>query len=279
MTSFYMFRLYFLVFSGNCRADENVRHHIHESPAVMTVPLVLLALLSFAGGLVGTPWRDWFGELLGAAPELHVPWVMMALGSGAFIIGLLGAVACYAGGVRAPVVAFVRAMPWLHRLVKNKYYVDEIYGALFVRPLRLLARFLAAFVDKVIIDGLMVGGVARLCDAVGYLARRLQNGDVQRYVSAIVIGAALLLWMVSRPPTEFSASVQGGQVSLSAEGTGKGAHRHLRYCWKLDGASECRSDKPNDTLPLTNGPHKITLRVEDADWGTSASRTLEVHGS
>src|SRR5262249_22207860 len=270
MTRFYMFRLYFLVFSGESRADEQVKHHIHESPPVMTVPLVVLAVLAALGGLFGTPWKDLFGEFLGSAPELHAPWAMMGLGTVAFLVVLGGAYVCYFGGVRQPVVTFVRALPWLHKLVKNKFYVDELYDLLFVRTTRVLARTMASFFDKFIIDTVLVGGVARMVDAVGYVVRRLQNGDVQRYVAAMVIGAAVLLGEAPRPPVEFEVQTSADGVEVHVVKKGKsGAQRHLRYCWKVDGEEGCRSDKPQDSLQVGPGEHKVTLRVEDADWGTS----------
>src|SRR5262249_42877347 len=120
MTSFYMFRLYLLVFSGESRADAQTQHHIHESPAVMTVPLCVLAVLSVFGGLVGTPFADRLGGFL-AEPEVHIPWLNMGLGTFAFLCGLFFAWTCYAGGVREPVRKFVSAMPGLYKLVKNKY--------------------------------------------------------------------------------------------------------------------------------------------------------------
>jgi NADH-quinone oxidoreductase subunit L len=279
MTSFYMFRLYFLVFTGECRADEHVKHHIHESPAVMTVPLVILAVLSIFGGALETPFHDWFGEFLGAAPELHIPWTMMALGSGAFLAGLALAAMLYYEGVREPVVRFVRTFPWLHKLVKNKFYVDELYNFVFVRPTKFFARTLATFFDKFIIDGLLVGGVARMVDAIGYVVRRVQNGDVQRYVAAMVIGAAAVLWAVSRIPSfDIGYTTQGGTVAVRVAYKKKPAgQRHLKYCWKIDGEDGCRSERAEDALSLSPGEHKLTLRVQDADWGTSSTESIKVN--
>jgi len=191
MTSFYMFRLYFLVFTGESRADPHTKEHIHESPPVMTVPLLILALLALVGGLIGTPFGDVFGEFLGGAPELHVPWANMLLGTGSFVLGALGAFVCYWNGVRAPVERFVAAVPWLYQLVFHKYYVDELYDLLFVRPTRWIARAFAQIFDRVLIDGL-VGLLARVVDGAGYLVRQVQNGDVQRYLAAMVIGAAVM---------------------------------------------------------------------------------------
>src|SRR5262249_14353073 len=155
--------------------------------------------------------KDLFGEFLGSPPELHTPWLVMGLGTLAFGVGLGLAALFYYEGVRAPAANFVRAVPWLHKLVKNKFYVDELYDVLFVRPLRFIARFLASFFDKFFIDGLLVGGTARIVDAIGYVVRRIQNGDVQRYVAAMVIGAAAVLYVVSGVPAfQIAVAPQAG---------------------------------------------------------------------
>src|SRR5262249_17368267 len=277
MTSFYIFRLYFLVFSGESRADPHTKQHIHESPPVMTVPLLILALLSLMAGLIGTPFDDLFGEFLGGAPELHVPWANMALGTLSFAVGFAGAWACYYGGVRAPVTRFVAAVPWLYRVVFNKFYVDELYDLLFVRPTRWLARGFAQVFDRVLIDGL-VGLLARFVDGTGYLVRQVQNGDVQRYLAAMVIGAAVMLWFIPRPPADFHAELDGGAVNVEVVAR-RGSKRNLEYCWRLDG-SACKSTRPKDRLELPPGVHQLTLEVHDTDWGTSShSRPLRLRGS
>src|SRR5262249_9196712 len=159
-----------------------------------------------------------------------------------------------------------------------KFYVDELYDFLFVRPLRFAARMVASLFDKFIIDGLLVSGVARLVDAIGYIVRRIQNGDVQRYVAAMVIGAAAVLWAVSRiPGFEIAATSRGATLAVRVEYKKKPiGERHLRYCWTFDGEDVCRSQKAEDTLPLAPGEHSLTLRVQDLDWGTSQSMSVKV---
>src|SRR5262249_44810268 len=155
---------------------------------------------SVVGGLVGTPWHDLLGEFLGAPPEVSIPWQNMLGGTAAFAAGLLGAYLCYAGGVRAPVQRFAKGLPWLYDLVKNKYYVDDPQDPLVVRPPKLVARVFAAVSDKSRIDSVLVGGLARLVEGIGYLARRVQNGDVQRSLATRVIGAGVLFGRAARPP-------------------------------------------------------------------------------
>jgi NADH-quinone oxidoreductase subunit L len=276
MTSFYMFRLYFLVFTGESRADEQVRSHIHESPAVMTIPLGVLGLLSIVGGLVGTPFHDLFGDFLGAQPETRIPWVNILLGSGAFLVGLGGAWACYANGERAFPRRFAASFPRLYRTVRDKFYVDEIYDWAFVRPLKVVASAVTNAFDRFLIDGVLVNGSARLVDGVGYLVRRVQNGDVQRYVAVMVLGAGAVVWFISRPPTDFNATLQGNRVTVKAN---PWVHaRKLNYCWKVDGGS-CLSEKSEATFEVPPGIHRLTLQVDDPLWGTSSSASKDVKGS
>src|SRR5690242_19304570 len=100
--------------------------------------------------------------------------------------------------------------------------------------------------------------------------RRVQNGDVQRYIAAMVIGAAALLWYMAKPPADIKPPhVEGGQVTVEVKG--RPGPRHLRYCWRLDGDKECRSEKSSDSFAIPPGRHRVTLHVEDTDWGSSAS--------
>jgi NADH-quinone oxidoreductase subunit L len=281
LTSFYMFRLYFLVFSGSSRAEPDVYAHAHESPAVMTVPLCVLAVLTVLGGLVGLPRHDLLGEFLGATPEEHIPWLNMLLGTAAFGGGLALAAAFYAGGVRAPARRLVAALPLAHRILVNKFYVDELYDWLFIRPLRAIARGSALVIDRVLIDGLLVGGVARVVAAVGYLARRVQNGDVQRYLAVLVIGAAVMVWRASRVPSPQIRinAVDANRLSVtSLTFPTPGAKRRWRYCWRIDGGP-CAATSEQAELDLPAGRHRLTLYILDSDWGTSASSSVEVHGS
>jgi NADH-quinone oxidoreductase subunit L len=198
----------------------------------------------------------------------------MVLGTLAFGIGLAVAVPLYARGPSRAATGLARAFPAGYRLLRNKYYVDEIYDFLIVRPLRFSAHALAQVFDRFLIDTVLVRGSARLVDGVGTLLRWLQNGDVQRYVAVMIVGAAALVWFAARPPTNFTVRSDGDRVIVSALPSAHGA-RQLRYCWRIDGGG-CESDKREDALPLPPGRHKLTLEVADEDWGASASRSVEV---
>jgi NADH-quinone oxidoreductase subunit L len=226
MTAFYMFRMFFRTFHGECKASEEVKHHIHESPKVMTIPLMILAVLSIVGGYVGVPQllggsnriEQWlepvFGHHAAAAPAAHavsVNFVSQAWASGseagaheggaewmlmkaAVIIAILGIFVAYYLYVRRPAIpeGFVKTFPRIFATVNNKYYVDELYGFVFVRGLFAVGRFCKRVVDEIIIDG-AINGVAYLLHGVGRIVRLLQTGYVQGYAFAMIIGAIMVL--------------------------------------------------------------------------------------
>jgi NADH-quinone oxidoreductase subunit L len=228
VTAFYMFRLVLLAFFGECRAGGETKAHIHESPRVMTLPLLLLAALSVAGGWIGIPEALGGGNRLHhylarslAAAEGHEAARAAELGLMAVsvLVALSGALLAHHLYVRRPdlperIVARIRG---LHRIVANKYYVDEIYGATAVRGLLLLSRFLRAFddavidgmvnltglatrvvstvsswFDRVFVDGL-VNAAASAAILLGGRARRLQTGAIQGYVIAVFGGILALV--------------------------------------------------------------------------------------
>ncbi len=210
LTSFYMWRCYFLTFSGEYRGPESV--HPHESPSVMTVPLWILAALSIVGLLLGLP-QDWvhgsalqgwtwehftegvFARPRGGAPEEFAPYLGYGI---ALLVGWAGWACSYAlyyrRGLAGDEALSARAGA-LRRALANKLYVDELYGWAVVRPVWSLARGLWRVVDATIIDGLFVNGIPSLIAWIGALARRFQNGDVQRYAAVTALGVAALLYV------------------------------------------------------------------------------------
>jgi NADH-quinone oxidoreductase subunit L len=203
LTSFYMFRLLFMTFFGDCRADEHTKHHLHESPRSMTVPLIVLAVLSAVGGYMGLPqhwlWGNPFGAFLepvfGAHEAAHVSASLeMALMATSVAVALGGLVAAYVLYVARPDLPRVLAegAPRIYALISNKYYVDEAYEALFVRPTVRLANWLWQVWDVAVIDG-VVNGTAEAVGANSTLWRRLQTGNVQSYAVSMLVGAVLIL--------------------------------------------------------------------------------------
>ncbi len=210
LTSFYMWRCYFLTFSGEYRGPESV--HPHESPSVMTLPLWILAALSVVGLVLGLPqawvhgtglqhwtWEHFtegvFSRPRGGAPEEFSPYPGYGI---ALIVGWAGWACSYAlffkRGLAGDELLTAR-VHGLRRALANKLYVDELYDFVIVRPFWTLARGLFRVVDATLIDGLFVNGIPALIAWVGAMARRFQNGDVQRYLAVTALGVAALLYV------------------------------------------------------------------------------------
>jgi NADH-quinone oxidoreductase subunit L len=233
LTSFYMFRLIFLTFFGKQQYDEH-KVHVHESPKNMTIPLMVLAFLSIFGGwfaapqlVGGTNYFDKFlhpvfasyevqtnagqeetparpaGEEGGASPAMDL---VHALTGPPVIVGLIGILIAWWFYIRRPDLPkkLAQSMYGLYTLVLHKYYVDELYAAVIVRPLLWIStNVLWHTVDEGVIDG-TVNGSARLARETGGKLRELQSGNARSYASWVVVGAvgvtALLLgiWMKVR---------------------------------------------------------------------------------
>jgi NADH-quinone oxidoreductase subunit L len=206
LTAFYVFRAYFLAFAGQSRVDPEKAHHIHESPPVMTVPLLILAVLAVVGGWIGLPqgflWGDRFTAYL--APVVAAPpgshhdghGEALLLMGGTSALALLGIAVAYLFYVRSPalVEAIYARARGVYQLLWHKYWVDEIYDALVLRPYTSLSRFCWQVIDAAIIDG-AVNGTGSFMSAAGGALRRLQTGNVQTYALVMFVGAVCLLWV------------------------------------------------------------------------------------
>ncbi len=206
LTAFYTFRAYFWTFYGEERIPHEAGHHAHESPSPMTVPLVILALLAI---VVGYLFEHPFLEFLRHTPSLAnaaiVPdvggeagkmhWDIAAVSSVVALLGI-GVAAFMYLGEKNEAAALTRATSrvGLYQLSRDKFYVDEIYAALIVWPLRIAAS-VTYFVDRWVVDGL-VNAVGRIPPAIGAVLRPLQNGLVQFYALAMVLGVLTLIGVV-----------------------------------------------------------------------------------
>ncbi len=213
LTAFYMFRLTFLAFHGAERFTDDVRHHLHESPPSMTIPLVILAILATVGGFVGLPpWMglgaNRFAEFLAPAlkqahrAEPHEISHAVELGFAIVsvlvaLIGIFVARYLYISNPSAAGSLAARARG-LYTLLYRKYFVDEIYDHLLVNPTVVGSReVLWRGLDVGIIDG-TVNGVGHSIRGWGGLLKFVQNGLIRSYATWILIGAALLLYYVAR---------------------------------------------------------------------------------
>jgi len=211
LTSFYMFRLIFLTFHGKPRYDER-KVRVHESPWSMLGPLVVLAILSVVGGWVAAPalWSgpDYFANFLGpalgvresaeAASEAAAHQLEITLAFVALIAALLGFVVAYWLYLRQPKKAddLAKSMKPVYTTLLNKYYVDEFYAAVVVRPLLWLSTnvFWKA-ADVAGIDG-SVNGIAHGASAIGDSVRHTQSGNIRSYAVWVVVGAIIILAVI-----------------------------------------------------------------------------------
>jgi NADH-quinone oxidoreductase subunit L len=200
-TSFYMYRLVYLTFYGKFRGTHEQEHHLHESPATMTGPLVILAALSVFGGLLGLPHvigHNFLGHWLGIE-GFEIPasteWLVMGLSTLIAVAGWFFAMRLYRDRGLAADQAFEQRSPALARAIENKWYVDELYAAIVVRPLGAISHFFWKGVDA-LIDGLaaMLGFVVR---GFGDILRFFQTGNVRNYALMFFVGVVVfMVWFV-----------------------------------------------------------------------------------
>ena len=212
LTAFYMFRLYFITFEGPTRCDDHTWEHAHESPPVMTVPLIILAVLSIGGGWISVQafvdavpvfdhtLEQWLAPVFRiadgrlAAELVHTNAAYAPTVLGLIAIGI--AWMWYRAGIGAAPRALAQALQPLYKLSKNKFYVDEIYAAVIIGPYRFMAKVLYQVVDVMIVDGIIARLTAAVVSAGGSVLRLFQNGDVQRYAVGVVVGLAGVIWLM-----------------------------------------------------------------------------------
>jgi NADH-quinone oxidoreductase subunit L len=204
LTAFYSWRLLILTFHGRTRADHHTYEHVHESPAVMTVPLILLAVGAVTIGwvfheqLLGAEWTEFWGASIVNGPENHVLHAMHEVphwvGLAPTILGIVGIAVAYLFYVAMPSVPALLANAFrpIYLFVLNKWYFDELYNAVIVRPLVALARILWQTGDATIIDGVPNGLAALTTDGSGR-ASRLQTGSIAVYAFSMLIGLVVLV--------------------------------------------------------------------------------------
>jgi NADH-quinone oxidoreductase subunit L len=202
MTAFYMFRLYALTFLGNFRGTQEQEHHLHESPAAMTMPLIVLAILAVVGGFLGVPALfaenshlidQWLDPIFKASHKYttahdlshNTEWIMM--------------------GAATLLIVIVIAMAWRKfsnvktfeengaggKFLENKWYVDELYDSIIVNPLTSFAGFLKNVIEKSGIDG-GVNGVGRFVNYSSRQLRLLQSGLIGNYILFMVLSIVVL---------------------------------------------------------------------------------------
>ena len=226
MTAFYMFRLVNMTFFGNSRVSHEAEHHLHESPGVMTVPLMILAGLSVVGGWVGWPeslgGSDRFSQFLAPVMAKRGAEAAEATGAAAsggatdyllmffsVAIAVFGIWLAYRWYIQQPGVPekIAQSSGFLYKLLYNKYYVDQIYDAMFVNRTKDLALTLGAF-DRGVVDGLGVNGTGWLTRATSRISIWWDTWIVDGLVNV----AARVVWVLSIP----ARMIQSGRVSRYA---------------------------------------------------------------
>lgn len=202
-TAFYMFRLLYMTFFGEFRGTENQKHHLHESPVQMTIPLIVLAVLSVVGGVINLPEAlhggTWLANFLSpvftqtnqVVEPFHLShsteYVLMGASALGAIIMAFIAYNKYVKKSEIPQGDGASEESGLYKLSYNKLYIDELYDTLFVRPLNSLSKFLHSVVEKAGIDGL-INGIGDLFVSSGKGIRQLQSGNVGFYIFMMVMG-------------------------------------------------------------------------------------------
>ena len=200
-----MFRLYALTFKGKFRGTEEQAHHLHESPAAITVPLIVLAVLAALGGLVNIPeifmeggnrLEHFLAPIFEPSYQLmahhthhlshSTEYLLMGISVGGALIAIVIAWNTFSKYEKTD-----KQQSGLGKFFENKWYIDELYDRIIVQPVLQLARVLNNFVEKKIIDGI-VNGVGRSVNYGSRQIRLLQNGQVSLYVLLMVIGLLLM---------------------------------------------------------------------------------------
>jgi NADH-quinone oxidoreductase subunit L len=193
LTSFYMFRLWYLAFFGASRSPEA---HPHESPWTMLVPLILLATLSICGGWIGIEHFAAFLKPVTGLRKAHVPavleWTLMGVAVAMALLGWIAAHVFYKSRTGLP-AALAASWPRSNKLLVHKYWVDEIYSSLIVKPLLVFSRFVLEWVVEFAILGGAAWLVAEVAQLGGALAARWQSGNLRSYAAWLAAGAAVLL--------------------------------------------------------------------------------------
>jgi len=313
MTSFYMFRAYFMTFHGNFRGWKIVKgwkdphaghddHHGHheetgplegpeprESPAAMTAPLVILAAFAlFAGFLYAHPIHvEPLGHLLegvfddakrvvGERPGVEdMMWPMMGAGFAAFLVGTAAAMWVYLNKAGAPERAFAARMPGLYRLIYDKWRIDELYDATVVGMVDALADIFT-MADRWLVDGVLARLTAALAALIGTLLRAVQNGRVQVYAASMLLGLAGVGWFLAAPHAE--VVVDDTEVRQSGQ-IKLSAAPGYGYSFHWDGLGQADSklsERSDVTVRLEPGEKKdVTVKVKNA-FGLETSKTVSV---
>ncbi|WP_136667766.1 NADH-quinone oxidoreductase subunit L [Flavobacterium sp. H122] len=197
MTAFYMFRLMYLTFFGVFRGTEEQKHHLHESPTLITIPLVILAILAAVGGAINLPGSTWLNHYM--APLFHkahgehhldnTAYMLMGIATVGALIGIFIAYSKYIKKQEVPVQD--SEIKGIASVMYNKFYVDEAYEALIVNPIYKLSHFFRKYTEAAISEFLF--GLGKVTNGIGNQGKLIQNGSIGVYLLAFVLGLSSIL--------------------------------------------------------------------------------------
>ena len=197
MTAFYMFRLMYLTFFKEFRGTEEQKHHLHESPSLITIPLVILAVLAVIGGAINLPGSMWLNHflepILAAKHEAHhlgtQEFMLMGIALAGAIVGIIWANAKYIKGGFVPKED--ADISGFNKTVYNKYYVDEFYTFLIVKPINSLSNFFRTTLEPAL--GKVVFSFGTLANGIGTQGKKLHNGNIGLYLFVFVLGICAII--------------------------------------------------------------------------------------
>ena len=197
MTAFYMFRLMYLTFFRDFRGTEEQKHHLHESPSLITLPLIILAALATVGGLINLPGSNWLNHFL--EPILTGKHLETALGSQEYMLmgialsgAIIGIVWAYSKYIKQGFVPKQDSeITGFSKTIYNKYYVDEVYTSLIVKPINALSNFFRTTLEPAL--GNVVYGFGTVANGIGNQGKKLQTGSIGLYLFAFVIGVLAIV--------------------------------------------------------------------------------------
>ena len=202
ITSFYMMRLYYLVFWGKPRMDEVAQQSVHESPQVITVPLIILAILSIIGGWINIPELFKGDQLLTNYLGSIIPindhnishsteWILICITNASTLIIIFSAYTIYVGRSIVPETD-LQIKSHIGRLLNNKYYIDELYQIVIINPFKRFSEFLYYIIDIKIVDGI-INGISESTHYFSNQLRKTQNGNISYYLFVMALGMGSIL--------------------------------------------------------------------------------------
>jgi len=302
MTAFYMFRLYFLTFSGEYRGGPDHAHddhaatdhaaahdahghgEPHESPWAMTFPLVVLGLGAIFGGYLWVgiahfePWVHWLEPALGSIGEADHSGAVVVMACGTFVAvaGWFLAYSWYFKPSESP-ARLAATWPRLHQFLFDKWRVDELYEGTILAASRGLGMVSAGF-DKAAVDGLLARATALAVEAASFVFTRIQTGIVHTYAGVMVLGMLVVAWWFTVPHVKLMvAEPDGSEVKFSA-----GAGLGYEYRWDFDGDGEFDTDWSSDSAQTHDyggqhlEPTKLVVFFTPAAGGEYGNRPREI---